>query len=96
MCFVYIFSGEDILAVVKSNHCQNVSYSSQLLSCFVPKSTFKFHIRFCFSRHNFGKDGNTLLMELKHHKKACRAVRFSADGLCTFLQICMNRPLTFV
>ncbi|XP_028401663.1 WD repeat-containing protein 55-like [Dendronephthya gigantea] len=31
--------------------------------------------------HSFGKDGNTLLMELKHHKKACRAVQFSTDGL---------------
>ena len=29
-------------------------------------------------------------MELNHHKKACRAVQFSADGLCKFLQICLN------
>ena len=50
------------------------------------------HVRFSNYRHNFGQEGNTLLMELRHHKKACRAVRFSADGLCTFLQVCFNMP----
>ena len=40
---------------------------------------------FCIHRHKFNNDENTLLMELKHHKKACRAVQFSTDGTCKFV-----------
>ena len=37
---------------------------------------------FYVCRHSFASEGNKLLMELQHHKKACRAVAFSSDGSC--------------
>ena len=39
-------------------------------------------LRSCFCRHTYSTTGeNNELMNLEHHKKACRALKFSNDGI---------------
>ena len=53
------------------DHLSLFMYNAKKLIC---------SINYCF-RHSYSVGGeNNLLMTLNHHKKACRAVRFSDDG----------------
>ena len=44
-------------------------------------------ILFLYSYSYSVSEENHLLLDLHHHKKACRALAFSKDGLCKFLNL---------